>query len=351
MNLSAKLRANTKKIAQATLLTVAASCASQGFAQSSADDRWYQVEIIAFSQTLTALDTSESWPNSIALAYPPGTVTLKSSEVSSQELGELLDEQPTTNSAQTEFNNSLTSDTNSAFNFPENTSETNNITVIHSAEDVNKSTNPSTNNLFKLVPEEELDLNDEKKRLQQNNRYRVLKHVAWRQPIGERIDAKAVVLTGGDKFDDHFELEGTVSLSAARYLHIQTNLWLTQFYPNLGDETAATIWPSLPEIPNDTNNGVNANNQQSNSISFNQSPDGSSINFNSEKPTNSFSQFSDQTFSLANFKPQRKSYSVDQIVLLSESRKMRSNELHYIDHPTMGLLVKVTPWNPVNGGN
>ncbi|GAB2197000.1 CsiV family protein [Sessilibacter sp. MAH4] len=354
MNLSAKLRANTQKIAQATLLTAAFFCASQGFAQSSADDRWYQVEIIAFSQTLTALDTSESWPNSIALAYPPGTVTLNSSESGNQDSTDFQSEISSTSSTLQEPNSSFS---HNGENSPSNLTETtanigNDISVIHSAEAPNNSANPYIKNLFKTVPEEELNLKEEKKRLEQNNRYRVLRHVAWRQPIGERTDAKAVVLTGGDKYDNHFELEGTVSLSAARYLHIQTNLWLTQFYPNLGDQTVATIWPSLPEIPKSSgiNNSGTDINRQSGAINFGSNSDNSAISFNSQKSTNSFSQFSDQSFSLTNFKPQRKSYSVDQIVLLSETRKMRSNELHYIDHPTMGLLVKVTPWNPVNNG-
>jgi hypothetical protein len=28
---------------------------------------------------------------------------------------------------------------------------------------------------------------------------------------------------------------------------------------------------------------------------------------------------------------------------LNESRRMRSKELHYLDHPAMGIIVKITP--------
>lgn len=35
--------------------------------------------------------------------------------------------------------------------------------------------------------------------------------------------------------------------------------------------------------------------------------------------------------------------SSDQYALLNESRRMRSNELHYLDHPLMGLLINIEP--------
>jgi hypothetical protein len=30
-------------------------------------------------------------------------------------------------------------------------------------------------------------------------------------------------------------------------------------------------------------------------------------------------------------------------VLMQQSRRMRSNELHYLDHPLLGIVVKLTP--------
>ena len=35
--------------------------------------------------------------------------------------------------------------------------------------------------------------------------------------------------------------------------------------------------------------------------------------------------------------------STDHYTLLDESRRMRSNELHYLDHPLMGLLINIEP--------
>jgi hypothetical protein len=36
-------------------------------------------------------------------------------------------------------------------------------------------------------------------------------------------------------------------------------------------------------------------------------------------------------------------YSVERTVNIKQRRRMRSNELHYIDHPLLGLLIKISP--------
>ena len=41
---------------------------------------------------------------------------------------------------------------------------------------------------------------------------------------------------------------------------------------------------------------------------------------------------------------QENQYSVERTVVLRQHRRMRSNELHYIDHPLFGLLVRITPY-------
>ena len=34
---------------------------------------------------------------------------------------------------------------------------------------------------------------------------------------------------------------------------------------------------------------------------------------------------------------------LSQVIPMKQSRRMRSKELHYIDHPMLGILVRVTP--------
>ena len=35
----------------------------------------------------------------------------------------------------------------------------------------------------------------------------------------------------------------------------------------------------------------------------------------------------------------------NQFVALRESRRMRSNELHYLDHPALGIITKISPYS------
>lgn len=295
----------------------------------SNNERWYQVELLVFSQTLNPADAGEIWPTDIALAYPPGTVLLTS--------GEEIQLQDSDN-PETTTGNLLNNDANTLGSEAEinsNLSLSNDLTL-------NAEIKPQLPQAFTHLAEDQLSLTAQKNRLERNNQYRVLKHIAWRQPISEKTNAKSVVITGGDQFDDHFELEGTVSVSASRYLHLQTNLWLTQFYPNLGTDESTNLWPDLPEIPKPITDTINL----ANSNDFSLNTDSENLfdplgNFNSGLSDNtSFASFG--TGENVSLKP----YLIDQIILLSQSRKMRSNELHYIDHPAIGVLAKVTPWEP-----
>ena len=35
----------------------------------------------------------------------------------------------------------------------------------------------------------------------------------------------------------------------------------------------------------------------------------------------------------------------NQFIALRESRRMRSNELHYLDHPALGVITKISPYS------
>jgi hypothetical protein len=127
--------------------------------------------------------------------------------------------------------------------------------------------------------------------------YSLLYHQAWRQMIyGRKTN---IAISGGKTFNGHQELEGSISLSVGQYLRIQSNLWLTQFVPaNTQSSTNLTqTWPELPTISG-------------------------ALNDESEKSQD---------------------YLIKRIVKLNQERSMRSNEIHYIDHPLLGIIVKIVP--------
>jgi hypothetical protein len=175
-----------------------------------------------------------------------------------------------------------------------------------------------------LLPSEELSLANEARRLSRSNQHRVLFHGAWLQPLEENRDQPSILISGGERFDEHHELEGSVNLYRRTYLHIETDLWLSRFATNFGQQNRP--WPSLPWPPN-------------------RPPEPSFLYRIDDGGTGLWHQFNqnqDKDLSAILAQP----YVVDNLVLMQQGRRMRSSELHYIDHPKMGLLIKITPYQP-----
>ena len=159
---------------------------------------------------------------------------------------------------------------------------------------------------FRALGEGYKDLKQAKKLLESSERYQVIKHVAWRQPGLDAESALPIRIHGGADFSALYpermqpgwtvneqgmpvevppppgleQLDGTIKLVLARYLHVYTDLLLRKpvVYEVLNTETEeVTKRPALMDIR------------------------------------------------------------------VQEHRRMRSRELHYIDHPLLGMLVQITP--------
>ncbi len=156
---------------------------------------------------------------------------------------------------------------------------------------------------FQLLPASSLQLNREASAIEQRKSMHVLLHQAWLWPSEDAAHATAVALSAGRQFGNHHELEGYLALSAEHFLRVDTQLWLSRFS---ADASATDDIPALPVSP------------VANSI------DNSSAH-NTANASNT------------------NNYSVDQLYVLREQRRMRSGELHYFDHARLGLLVLVTP--------
>jgi len=156
---------------------------------------------------------------------------------------------------------------------------------------------------FTMLKPNDRQLNAQAATIAKSGSYTLLFHQAWRQMIyGKKT---SILINGGKTFNGHQELEGSIDLSVAQFLKFQTNLWLTQF---VSAQAASTIgnelegWPELPAIPN------------------------------VESTTN------DQP---ADFVTKR-------IVKINQQRSMRSVEVHYIDHPLFGIIIKIVPYDAPN---
>lgn len=143
---------------------------------------------------------------------------------------------------------------------------------------------------FQLLPNTERTLNNEAAALSRRG-FPILFHGAWRQPVETATRATGVLMSGGRSSGAQRELSGYVALSAENYLHIDVNLWLSQF-------AAAGEIADGPQLP--VPNGVIAD-------------------------------------------PAAAPAAIGKLFVLTQQRKLRSGELHYFDHPRFSALVVVKP--------
>ncbi|NPU95145.1 MAG: hypothetical protein HPY82_24855 [Gammaproteobacteria bacterium] len=131
--------------------------------------------------------------------------------------------------------------------------------------------------------------------LQRSRQYRVLAVKSWLQPAMGRQEATAVRITGGNSFGAHHQLDGSVRLITSQTLHFETNLWL-------GDYAAQPANVSDPAPVAEYSAGdIDATPQP----------------------------------------PVEADYVATRLINIRDARSMSSGELHYLDHPMLGVLVKV----------
>lgn len=281
------------------LCALAPAVTAQETEQEDAD--WFQVEMIVFSRE-NAGDGPEQWPRNIQLRYPYNWVELK--------------EAPGAQGQQPE---------------EERPSWDRGLARLEQAKEADDT-------LYRL-PEDQRSMDRYANAMARSGEYRILFHEAWRQPMVEREGSPAILVTGGEAFGNHYELEGSVTLSVSRYLHLHTRLWLTQFEPNFGQPPGA--WPELPRRPNQP------------------LPEGATPVTSSPTPAWSSTEWEqdwssgnawDDTLNTTSSQPDflGEEYLPSRIVTMTQQRRMRSEELHYIDHPLFGLLIKITPYEPEN---
>ena len=263
---------------------------THSLAQKSDDKEtnWYQVEVFIFANEARESAQGEQWPSDLRLRYPANSVQLNGPKATPS---------------------SGTDDSSSA--------------ALSTADDSNlePSVTAALPVAFELLPAEQYKLTEQIIALTKQNDFRPLFHGAWFQTMADRENSIAVVIRGGDQFDDHFELEGTIKLSVERYLHVQTDLWLSRFINAAASDEPN--WNTLPKVPVQELYKTKA-----------------TKDFFID--TSQTLQFLDQQDSFG-FIEQRQ-YRVEKTVVMRQDRRMRSSELHYIDHPLFGALVKVTPY-------
>ncbi len=251
-----------------------------------AEAPWIQVELIAFRHRGTDADT-EKWPAKPALSYPPQLRFLL--EPGSPELAAALEAREFEHALQAEAGSAAPSAGNAA---PEEL--------------------PGV-----LLPGQDSFLADAAARIAHAPGYTLLAHVAWREPRLAEGTTENVLLTGGGSAGDHRELEGFVSIVQSRFLHVETRLWLNDF--TAPGKAPGPDAMELPPIPRPV-------------LPQPQTPDTLS-------PAEEDAAAVEPVVTVEPVRAER-------TVLLQASRRIALGEVHYLDHPLLGLIVAVRSYDP-----
>lgn len=183
---------------------------------------------------------------------------------------------------------------------------------------------------FKLLSVSGKTLGKEAEALGNSSQYHLLAHYVWQQPGLAMDEAISIRIKGGNHYTlpvwqknltpatldntsvnpiadnnptyGNYELDGNITLVMSRFLHIYTDLLFLQPVKHITDQYSA----SLPEK------------------SHGETPDLQQTSFNPE-----ITHEADPDAKLLG-------------IPINHHRRMRSGELHHLDHPMVGILIKIT---------
>lgn len=392
------------------------------FAQQSSventpeDDKgnWYQIHLAVFGHRSETGEYEEVWRNKLQLKYPENLIRLKNRE---RYLADLCGLTPTPTTDSNTGSNRLLDilervDSGEGYIqempqtvdaasldpackevrpdlFPpdeEEIANTNAAAVVASAESLLSEDGATINEketpAVQLTPYVLADnISDDEfstlvRKLSGAYRYRVLFSGSWPQALEARKQAAALLIEGGDAVGQHHELEGYIRVGLERYLHIDTDLWLSKFseqrptlrrdsYETAGNDYSAarqtptrspyqespvnsaprrlSEFPALPiPFPVNDRQAVGRNLRAGNDFDTHNSDDPASGTENIRSDEDRSQPFRPSS-NLDVLAADDSSYFVDRTVVMRQNRRMRSGEVHYLDHPMFGVLIKITP--------
>ncbi|MBV1871406.1 MAG: peptidoglycan binding protein CsiV [Gammaproteobacteria bacterium] len=236
-------------------LTFALSC-TRVFSAPLPIENWYQVEVLIFRYDIPFEATQEQWPKNIKRSFPY------------------------------------------------------NLSVLETQ------ASKSDRGAFRTLSPKLFSFSGYEQELKRKKGIRTLYHAAWHQPRLDKTVSLPLLIQGGHLTEDNqFELEGSIRISIKRYIHIETDLWLSSYQPK---EKQTDYWQEFSSITGP--------------LPYKESVQASENKLNPSRPS--------YTETLAPLPPEQPLYRTKYIAQMQQTRRMNRDELHYLDHPLFGLLVR-----------
>ena len=258
---------------------------------SVAQERWFQIELSIFSNENIEDRNAESWlPSNYELNYPENMRKLSLLTDLFLSDHNLDDRSSVTGSAsQEEIDAMIRND------------QLKNIRPrIKSTESSFKLFDFSRDDFTQLPPSDS-DFQQTNRTLERSSDHRLLYHGLWRQAVRKSSNAVPIYIEGGLRYGDNHELQGSVTIRFNENedrVVVDTHIWLIE-YSIVKDSSSEWELPQIPE----------------------------SIRVESRENSSSLTYFPNNVY------------------VMEQSREMRSNEFHYLDHPALGLVISVKPYS------
>ena len=297
----------------------------------SDEARWYQVNVLIFSQTTVVERNPELWPNypTIDRSVPPIKLTDIPVPVTEMDLINPETGLP--------FEEDLSAIDTPFFGLDESPAiATATSTTVFSSDPLADS---ALFHPYEKLPEAQRYLNPYAERLARDRRYKVLFHESWIQPIESATHARPIIISGGYHSGLLDELSGLINISISRYLHVNTQIYLTDIVES-SDPFDLLTGQKYSFVPLTF----------SNPLSTADLPDAEKTTDVYDLKPFELKGFTGASQAETNTTPDYfdipATYAVAvSSVLMEEKRRMRSKELHYIDNPKMGMLIYFTPFD------
>lgn len=140
---------------------------------------------------------------------------------------------------------------------------------------------------------------------------KVVWHQAWIEEIQDSDNAIVHPVEASYEGDLKIDIDGEIRLQRSRYIHIVPDLNIQQYVLGFPLDDIPVTTPATTPAETDTDSGTDVTDT-----------DLAEAPVQAEEPV---------------WMPLRAAH-------LTRSRRMRSDEVHYLDHPLLGMLVKVTPY-------
>ena len=258
---------------------------------SFAQERWFQIELSIFSNENIEDRNAESWlPSDYELNYPKNMRKLSLLTdlfLSDRNLNDRLS--VTEPASQEEIDEMIKKD------------QLKNIRPwIKNSESNFKLFDFSRDDFTQLSPVDS-DFQQTNRTLERSSDHRLLYHGLWRQAVRQSSNAVPIYIEGGLRYGDNHELQGSVTIRFNENedrVVVDTHIWLIE-YSIVKDSSSEWKLPQIPEF----------------------------IRRESRENSSSLTYFPNNVY------------------VMEQSREMRSNEFHYLDHPALGLVISVKPYS------